>query len=125
MYRGELRDADILVDNRLAGVFADGVIGDKNRRRLGADALAGLVGETVGLRVESLVVIRDAGQQSGAGNAAIEPGDFAVGQRSGIGWLAGLRALQGLIQRDQDRLRGRSGICLRGLHCGLRWGESD
>ena len=64
---GDLGKADVFVDHSLAEVFVHGIVRDENRR-LRADALARFGDHSIGLRIEALVVIDNAGQQAGAGN---------------------------------------------------------
>ena len=68
---GELRQPQCLRDHALAGVLAHGIIGDELRRGL-VSRRASAVGRPVGLGVENLIVVIEVGQQSGAGNGAIQ-----------------------------------------------------
>ena len=66
-----LRQAEVLVEHTLAGIFMDSVIGNKYRRGLRACSLARLGRKTIGLGVEILVVKGGARQQAGSRNGAI------------------------------------------------------
>ena len=102
----ELAKADGLIDNGLAGVLANRVVGDEAGRRLRACSLPCLVLQTVGLSIEPLVVPGDAGQQGRTGDGAFQGGSAALREGGSVGGLIGLRAADGFVEGDGNRLAG-------------------
>ena len=105
---GDLLEADGLIDDGLAGVFVDGVVGDE----AGGGGDDGGVGggddasELGGLGVEILVVIDGGGQEGCAGDGAVDTGDTAGSVGCGEGGLVGTGAGDSFVEGDGQRLGG-------------------
>lgn len=103
-----LLQAGGLVDDRLACVVANRIVGNKDGSGLRAN-LPCLVRLTVRLRVEHLVVVARRWQQGLSGDGAIECGHLLIREGRGKDGLICLRPPNRLVEMDN-----RAGLSARG-----------
>src|ERR1700727_847091 len=99
---GERPQPDSFINRGLTDVFVNRIVRDKDRGEL-CPALDDLMGLSVRLRIEHLVVIHDRGQQSSSAKVTIDGRGCLRRQRPGEGWLILLCPVNRFRKRDNGR----------------------
>src|SRR6187402_1136620 len=106
MNRSKLLKADRLIDGSQAGVFVDRVVGNEDRRGL-RPGLATLVGLSIRLSVENLIVVNRRGQKGGLCKILVDASGLAIRHGRSERRLVLLRTMNCLIEAECLRQVGR------------------